>query len=105
MKTYQWTCFSKCSLPRELYFHAAAASPEGRIYVFGGIYSDEGNTIRTNTIYSTWLCIPKLSEMCWEAVLLYFPHIVHCDHDELLNVGLPRNYVKRLPNKMPSCVQ
>ncbi|XP_044754039.1 kelch domain-containing protein 10 [Coccinella septempunctata] len=104
LKTYQWTYFPKCTLPREVYFHATASTPEGRLYVFGGIYSDEENFIRTNSIYSTWLCIPKLSEMCWEAVLLYFPHIVCCDHNELLNVGLPRNFVKRLPNKNSSIV-
>ncbi|KAK9873140.1 hypothetical protein WA026_021375 [Henosepilachna vigintioctopunctata] len=99
LRTYQWTFFSQCRLPREIYFHATAATAEGRLYVFGGIYNGEDSFVRTNTIYSTWLCIPKLSEMCWEAVLLYFPHVVNCNHDLLLKVGFPRNFVKRLPEQ------
>ncbi|KAL3270195.1 hypothetical protein HHI36_009251 [Cryptolaemus montrouzieri] len=99
LSNYQWTCFTQCRLPKEIYFHATASTPEGRLYVFGGIYSEEEKFIRTNSIYSTWLCIPKLSEMCWEAVLQYFPHIVDCDHNILIKVGLPRNFIKRLPNR------
>lgn len=99
LQTHQWTCFNTCRLPRPVYFHAAALSPEGRIYVFGGIYCSEEYVSRSNAIYSAWLCIPKLSEMCWEAVLHYSPHIVDCDSDDLINVGLPRHFVQRLGYK------
>ena len=99
LKTFQWTYFDKCRLPFPIYFHAAAATPEGRLYIFGGICSNNDNDVRrSNCMYSTWLCIPKLSEICWEAVLHYSPHIVDCKSEDLINVGLPRHYVQRLGN-------
>ncbi|XP_019870567.1 kelch domain-containing protein 10 homolog isoform X2 [Aethina tumida] len=99
LKTMQWTCFDFCQLPISTYFHDAAVSPEGKLYVFGGINSIDDEVVRSNTIYSTWLCIPKLSEMCWEAVLHYSPHIVNCKSDDLINIGLPRHFVQRLGKK------
>ncbi|XP_018563263.1 kelch domain-containing protein 10 homolog isoform X2 [Anoplophora glabripennis] len=102
LKTYQWTFFEICQLPRPTYFHATAVSPEGRLYVFGGNYSINDDVRRSNTIYSAWLCIPKLSEICWEAVLYYSPHINKCGVDDLINIGLPRHFLQRL-NNSDSC--
>ncbi|XP_968306.2 kelch domain-containing protein 10 homolog [Tribolium castaneum] len=102
LQTFQWTYFDKCRLPFPIYFHAAAASPEGRLYIFGGICSSNDNDVRrSNCMYSTWLCIPKLSEICWEAVLHYSPHIVKCRSEDLINIGLPRHFVQRLGNNNP----
>lgn len=39
LKTLQWTYFETCFLPRPTYFHAVSVTPQGRLYVFGGIYS------------------------------------------------------------------
>lgn len=33
----QWTCLRKCKLPRPLFFHSAALTPQGRMYTFGGV--------------------------------------------------------------------
>lgn len=96
LKTYKWTFFETCQLPRPTYFHATAVSPEGRLYVFGGNYSINDDVRRSNAIYSAWLCIPKLSEICWEAVLYYSPHINKCRLDDLINIGLPRHFLQRL---------
>ncbi|KAG5887437.1 hypothetical protein JTB14_003289 [Gonioctena quinquepunctata] len=96
LKTYQWTCFANCQLPQPTYFHATAVTPEGKLYIFGGNYSINDDVRRSNTIYSTWLCIPKLSEICWEAVLHYSPHINKCEASDLVNIGLPRHFVQRL---------
>ncbi|XP_023026034.2 scruin like at the midline isoform X1 [Leptinotarsa decemlineata] len=98
LKTYQWTYFSNCQLPQPTYFHATAVTPEGKLYVFGGNYSIEDDVRRSSAVYSTWLCIPKLSEICWEAVLHYSPHITECDSNDLINIGLPRHFVLRLGN-------
>lgn len=98
LKSSQWTYFETCQLPRPTYFHAAAASPEGRLHVFGGIYCSNDDVRRSNRVYSTWICIPKLSEMCWEAVLYYSPHIVKCKSEALINIGLPRHFIQRLGN-------
>lgn len=98
LSTHQWTLIPNCQLPQPTYFHSAAASPEGKLYVFGGLVGDpyDGDIERTNKVYATWLCIPKLSEMCWEAVLHYSPHIINYDREKLLNAGLPKSYVERL---------
>ncbi|XP_057667494.1 kelch domain-containing protein 10 homolog isoform X1 [Diorhabda carinulata] len=99
LQNFQWTCFDLCRLPQPTYFHATAVSPEGRLYVFGGIYSGDEDVTRNNDIYSTWLCIPKLSEICWEAVLHYTPNIKKLEHSELIDMGLPRRFLQRLDNK------
>ncbi|CAH0555395.1 unnamed protein product [Brassicogethes aeneus] len=99
LATMQWTCFDFCQLPIRTYFHATAVSPEGRIYVFGGINTINDNVVRNNLIYSTWLCIPKLSEMCWEAVLHYSPNIVKSKQEDLIDIGLPRHFIQRLGKK------
>lgn len=93
--TMQWTFIEKCVLPKPIYFHSAAVCPEGKMYVFGGIYAGE-DIRRSNDIYSVWLCIPKLSEMCWEALLHYNPQIVSCSREKLTDIGLPRRFVERL---------
>lgn len=95
LSTMQWTYIDKCILPKPTYFHSAAVCPEGKMYIFGGIYA--GDTLRRgNKVYSAWLCIPKLSEMCWEAVLYYNPQIIDYSQEQLINSGLPRRFISRL---------
>lgn len=98
LKTFEWTYFAKFQMPRELYFHATSTTPDGKLYIFGGILSDtDNNHLRTDMICSAWLCIPKLSEICWDAILFYQPYIVLRDPKELRNAGLPKSYVDRIP--------
>ncbi|XP_066253291.1 kelch domain-containing protein 10 homolog [Euwallacea similis] len=99
LKSLQWTYFETCVLPRPTYFHALAVTPQGRLYVFGGIYSIDEEVKRSNAVYSTWVCIPKLSELCWEAVLQYSPRIFKYSSADLINIGLPRHFVQRLGDK------
>lgn len=95
LQTFQWYHIWPCLLPYPTYFHAAAVTPQGKMYLFGGIcQNDEYN--RTNSVYSTWLCIPKLSEMCWEAILHYNPKITEWSQSKLLEIGIPKNYVQRI---------
>lgn len=37
LHTLQWTLLRECILPSPVYFHSAALTPEGRMYIFGGI--------------------------------------------------------------------
>lgn len=96
LNTMQWQLIDTCRLPQKTYFHATAVSPEGKLYVFGGIYCKSGDVKRTNEIFTTWLCIPKLSELSWEAVLHYYPNINYCNKNDLINVGVPKRFVNRL---------
>lgn len=95
LTSYQWTLINTFNLPHPTYFHSTAVTPEGKMYIFGGIYL-ESEIVRNNKIHATWLCIPKLSEMCWEALLYYNPEIINCNKQKLMNMGMPRNFVQRL---------
>lgn len=96
LTTHEWTCFITCQLPNPTFFHAIAVTPEGRLYVFGGNYCTENDIERTNDIYSTWLCIPNLTEICWEALLCYYPHMYKCDTDKLIDIGVPKRFLDRI---------
>lgn len=95
LSTLQWTHIENCRLPRPTYFHSTAATPEGKLYVFGGIYiNDDIN--RSNDVFTTWLCIPKLSEISWEALLKYNQGIRNVKREDLFHVGLPKRFIDRL---------
>jgi len=51
---------------------------------------------RTNAVYSAWLTIPKLSEICWEALNYYWEDLKDASPDELLSMGIPLKFVQRL---------
>lgn len=95
LPTFQWTRIDTCRLPRPTYFHSTAATPDGKLYVFGGIYISD-DIRRSNEVFTTWLCIPKLSELSWEALLKYNPGIVDMKTNDLIDVGLPRRFIERL---------
>ncbi|XP_047110075.1 kelch domain-containing protein 10 [Schistocerca piceifrons] len=93
LKTLQWTYVRECSFPQTLYFHSSAITPYGCMYTFGGVTRDNK---RINDLYATWVCIPKLEEMCWEAILHYNPDLYLTAKDKLLSYGFPRKFVGRL---------
>lgn len=95
LRTFQWYHIWPCYLPYPTYFHSSAVTPQGKMYIFGGICQN-GEYSRTNSVYSTWLCIPKLSEMCWEAILHYNPKIVKQNKESLVEAGIPRSFVQRI---------
>lgn len=96
VSSLQWTLMQKTVLPNPLYFHSSAVTSTGCMYVFGGIEPKERATSRNNILHKVWLCIPKLSEICWEALLHYHPHMDQMDQQTLVNVGVPRHFVARL---------
>ncbi|XP_015431512.1 PREDICTED: kelch domain-containing protein 10 homolog [Dufourea novaeangliae] len=92
----QWTCLRKCILPCPVYFHSAALTPEGRMYTFGGIIKEDNKVARTDAVHSVWLKIPKLSEICWQALIHYFPHLCRKSQHQLLLTGVPLKFVQRI---------
>ncbi|XP_067630755.1 kelch domain-containing protein 10 homolog [Eurosta solidaginis] len=93
--TRQWTQIKTATLPKALYFHAAAHNQNGCMYIFGGIEYD-GKMRRCNDLYKMWMTIPKLSEICWEAVLHYRPNLKFHGHSQLLKMGIPLKFAQRL---------
>ncbi|XP_031841008.1 scruin like at the midline [Nomia melanderi] len=92
----QWTCLRKCILPSPVYFHSAALTPEGRMYIFGGSIKENNKVTRTDAVHSVWLKIPKLSEICFQALIHYFPHLYRKSPQELLGIGIPLKFVQRI---------
>lgn len=97
--TLQWTLMRQSYLPKSLFFHAATVTPEGCMYVFGGIEPKHDTTTRNNNLFKVWLCIPKLSEMCWEAILYYNQNLAQRDKAALINEGFPLRFLDRLGEK------
>ncbi|XP_054746018.1 kelch domain-containing protein 10 homolog, partial [Anastrepha obliqua] len=91
---------SNSSLPKALYFHVAAHSQNGCMYIFGGIEYDEKRIRRCNDLYKMWMTIPLLSEICWEAVLHYRPNLKLNGHSQLLNIALCTEIVAFFKSQM-----
>jgi len=98
LSNMQWTLLSLCPLPYPVFFHSAALCPSGRMYTFGGIVDDGQNTLssRTSDVHASWMCIPRLAEICWEAVLFYNPELHRHSPQSLLHAGLPLEFVRRI---------
>lgn len=92
----QWTLMKKTQLPHPLYFHSSTVTSSGCMYIFGGIEPKEDTNCRNNILYKVWLCIPKLSEICWEALTSFHPNLDQVDRNTLLNTGVPLHFVNRL---------
>lgn len=93
LQTHQWQLYAQTKLPYTLYFHDAAATGNGLMYIFGGVTRNEG--LRTNEVHKMWVKIPSLSEMCWDALTFYHPTIADRSKQELLSVGVPRKFAER----------
>ncbi|XP_059091748.1 kelch domain-containing protein 10-like [Tigriopus californicus] len=85
----------KCPLPHPVYFHDATVTQSGQAYIFGGVTNMESNT-RSDQLYRTWLTIPSLREMAWEAVNHYCPNLADESSETLMEMGVPREFVSRL---------
>jgi hypothetical protein len=89
----RWMRYKQTNLPTSLFFHDACITNEGAMYIFGGITT---NTIRSNKLFKMWITIPKLSVMCWEAILYYYPKVYTKSREELLERGVPIHFVDRI---------
>lgn len=97
LRTKQWYKIHSASLPRPLYFHSAAHAGNGCMYIFGGIEYSEKDMCRRNDLFKMWMTIPKLSDICWDAITYYNTNLHHFDRNTLLGAGIPERYVNRLP--------
>lgn len=85
------------SLPNPMYFHSAADDGQGCMYIFGGIEYNNGDVKRSNSLFKMWMTIPKLSEICWEAVTHYNKNLHLFDVQLLRAEGIPDRFIDRLP--------
>ncbi|XP_048409784.1 kelch domain-containing protein 10 isoform X4 [Stegostoma tigrinum] len=94
LQTLQWTKLP-AEMPEPAYFHCAAVTPAGCMYVHGGVVNIHENK-RTDSLYKIWLVVPSLFELCWERLLKSLPHLTQFSTTQLLNLGLTQGLVERL---------
>ncbi|XP_017079146.1 kelch domain-containing protein 10 homolog [Drosophila eugracilis] len=97
LRTMQWFRIETATLSRPLYFHSAAHSDNGCMYVFGGIEYCGKKMRRRNYLYKMWMTVPKLSEMCWDAITYYNDNLDLYDRKTLMAAGIPKRFAERLP--------
>ncbi|TNN70857.1 Kelch domain-containing protein 10 [Liparis tanakae] len=94
LQTFQWTKLP-AAMPEPAYFHCAAVTPAGCMYVHGGVVNTSGNR-RTGSLYKVWLVVPSLLELTWEKLLKTFPHLDQLSTLQLLSMGLTHALIQRL---------
>lgn len=94
LQTFQWTKLPAV-MPEPAYFHCAAVTPAGCMYVHGGVINMSGNR-RTSSLYKLWLVVPSLLELTWEKLLKTFPHLAQLSTLQLLSLGLTHTLIQRL---------
>nr|DBA31438.1 TPA: hypothetical protein GDO54_007289 [Pyxicephalus adspersus] len=92
--TFQWTKLP-AMMPEPAYFHCAAVTPAGCMYIHGGVVNIQQNK-RTGSLFKIWLVVPSLLELCWENLLKHFPQLAHLPTNQLLQLGLSQGLIERL---------
>ncbi|XP_059614073.1 kelch domain-containing protein 10 homolog [Phlebotomus argentipes] len=104
LSTLEWRCFGKLSSFRPLFFHDATVTRSGCVYIYGGItcnvLTNATRIKRTTNMYKIWMAIPKLSEMCIEALNFYAPRLKDSSTEELIKLGVPPPFVERLTTRI-----
>lgn len=94
LQTFQWVKLP-AAMPEPVYFHCAAVTPAGCMYVHGGVVNIHENK-RTGSLFKMWLVVPSLLELCWEKLLESFPQLATLSRSQLLHLGLTQGLVERL---------
>lgn len=104
LRTLEWKCLGKMPSFRPLFFHDATVTRAGCVYIYGGITCNINTNItkRTTNMYKIWMTIPKLSEMCIEALNFYAPRLKESSVEDLMKLGVPPPFVDRLTIKSTS---
>ncbi|XP_069485702.1 kelch domain-containing protein 10 isoform X3 [Ambystoma mexicanum] len=94
LQTFQWVKLP-AKMPEPAYFHCAAVTPAGCMYIHGGVVNIQENK-RTGSLFKIWLVVPSLLELCWEKLNKGFPQLAHLSTQQLLQLGLSPGLIERL---------
>lgn len=94
LPTMQWHRLA-ASLPSPVYFHSAAVTESGQMFVFGGVTAVDGSS-RCNSLWSMWLAVPSLLELSWLALLHAAPWLARLPAERLRANGVPRSILDKL---------
>ncbi|XP_077982989.1 kelch domain-containing protein 10-like [Glandiceps talaboti] len=90
----QWTKIP-ATMPVPSFFHAAAITPSGCMFYFGGVVNLDDSK-RTGEIFRVWVDVPSLFELCWANVTSLIPNIDNLSEERLIKIGIPRSLVARV---------
>ncbi|XP_057321566.1 kelch domain-containing protein 10 homolog [Microplitis mediator] len=92
LTSLKWTCLERfgTALPHQVEDHSITISSAGKLFLFDGVEHE----IRTSALHSTWIRIPKLTDICWEAVLHYYPNLKSITDKEIISLGIPLQLFK-----------
>ncbi|XP_057322186.1 kelch domain-containing protein 10 homolog [Microplitis mediator] len=98
LTSLKWTCLERFGtvLPCHIDSHSMTVSPAGKLFTFGGYIfnNDTQQGLCLSTLHSTWLRIPKLTDICWEAVFHYYPNLKAMTDKEIKSLGIPPHFFK-----------
>ncbi|XP_057321342.1 kelch domain-containing protein 10 homolog [Microplitis mediator] len=98
LTSLKWTCLERFGtvLPQHIENHSMGISPAGKLFTFGGdIFGDDPEKkTRISSLHSTWLRIPTLEDICWEAVFHYYPNLISMTDKEITALGIPPKLLK-----------
>eukprot|EP00057_Strongylocentrotus_purpuratus_P012196 XP_011666670.1 PREDICTED: kelch domain-containing protein 10-like [Strongylocentrotus purpuratus] len=87
LTTLQWTKLDT-KLPRPVYFHSSAITPNGCMFIYGGVLDPQG-TERSDTLVRVWVRIPSLLLMAWNRVLSLLRNPTGIEKHTLQAMGVP----------------
>ncbi|XP_060556787.1 kelch domain-containing protein 10-like [Ruditapes philippinarum] len=89
LPSYQWTAL-KLPLPKPVYFHSAAVTDDGCMFIFGGVTRIDDQ--RTNALQIMWVQIPPLKLLAFNTVVKSLNlEICKQNYQTLIALGIPRH--------------
>lgn len=71
LSSLSWKKIPSLQLCIPVFFHGTDVTPSGRMVTYGGVANKGTARGRVSIIQSAWICIPKLKDITWEAVIHY----------------------------------
>ncbi|CAF0839649.1 unnamed protein product [Brachionus calyciflorus] len=95
MSEMRWQMLN-IQIPCLTYFHAACANQKGQVFIHGGVKSYHGTNTRINHLYTILLKLPKLSDICWNKLIVNYPKLLYMNKNFLFNLGIPTEFIKKI---------
>ncbi|OQR75890.1 kelch domain-containing protein 10-like [Tropilaelaps mercedesae] len=87
LPTLRWHRYN-CRLPKKLYFHSAAMTTTGCMYVFGGVLDSYQH--RSNDLYAMNVSVPTLQELALDIAMRTYPRLKMMDENQLNQIHIPK---------------
>eukprot|EP00794_Sanderia_malayensis_P015664 gene15664-17244_t len=99
LHNFTWSS-ANIKLPRPVYFHSAAVSPEGCMLIFGGVIALHPQQ-RTSDLHEIWLDVPPLLKLCLNYVIQRIGYKTNNLYEILTMLGIPPRLLDRMFMDVP----